>query len=62
MRHPISLVFFVCGVARVAVSAVFTTIAFVDPSTGIILAGPFGLLVTLTAVYDARARHRRKPR
>lgn len=57
-----SLMFFLCGVARVSVSAVFTTIAFVDPAIGIILAGPFGLIVTGTAVDDAWARARRQSR
>ncbi len=54
--------FFLCGVARVAIPVAFTTVAFVDAATGIVLAGPFGLLVVATALYDARVRHRRRQR
>lgn len=55
-----SLPFFICGVARVAMPAAFTATAFADPQTGIVLAGPFGGIVFLVAVYDARVRRRRR--
>ena len=54
--------FFLCGVARVAIPVAFTTVAFVDAAIGTILAGPFGLLVVGIALYDARMRHRRRQR
>ena len=57
-----SVMFFLCGVARVAIPVAFTTVAFVDAATGIVLAVPFGLLVVAVALYDARERHRRRDR
>lgn len=55
-----SVPYFICGVARVAVPAAFTTVVFVDSAAGLVLAIPFGLLVLGVALYDACARRWRK--
>lgn len=53
------MLLFACGVARVALVAVYLTLALTNPALASTLMVPFSAIVLLVAIYDARETCRR---